>query len=105
MMFVDWCAICGVHFTSVSAVPRHLCLRRSNVGGVKRHFLCKECSKTHAVQLGVPQLLNNYLLRREMGLRVRRLPQQHGHVDTTFSDSDGKEAAGVMKHVQLPERI
>ena len=52
MMFVDWCAICGVHFTSLSAVPRHLCLRRSNV------CVCQECSKTHAVQVGVPQKLH-----------------------------------------------
>ena len=50
MMFVDWCAICGVHFTSLSAVPRHLCLRRSNVSAVKRYFICQECNKTHVVQ-------------------------------------------------------
>jgi len=46
-----------------------------------------------------------HLLRREMGLRVCHLPQQHAYVDTTFSDSDGNEAAGVMKYVHAIERI
>ena len=98
MTFVDWCAIFGVHFTSLSAVPWHLCLRRSNVGGVKRYFIYHECNKTHALQVGMPQKLHNYLLRREMGLLVCRPAQQHAYVDTTFSDSDGKEAAGVIKY-------